>query len=73
MNNQQNEKDTQSKASTANFCYVIETLEIELNRLKALLRLIDQKSYELMSNIPGQDELQKNKETIEVAIKLLSA
>ena len=51
--------------------YAIETLEIELHRLKGVMRNLDTMQDEMYQNHPSLDSYKKKSEEIKSAIKLL--
>ena len=54
-----------------NINYAIETLEIELNKIKATLRIIEANIHEQRSPIPAYDLYEKRKQEIEKAIEII--
>ncbi len=51
--------------------YAIETLEIELYKIKGIQRDIRRNEHIMMSNLPGAENEQKKKEELEKAIEIL--
>ncbi len=51
--------------------YAIESLEIELHRLKGVMRNLDTMQDEMYQNHPSLDSYKKKSEEIKSAIKLL--
>ncbi len=51
--------------------YAIETLEIELYKIKGLQRDIRKNEHIMMSNLPGAEREQEKKEELEKAIQIL--
>ena len=52
--------------------YVIETLEIELHRIKGVIRNLDTMQDEMYQNHPSLDSYKKKSEEIKSAITILS-